>query len=113
MEYTTTESWEGQGVEEAGCKIYSGAQTVSQIIKVDTIRRLHFNRRVDRTTDPSSNLSILRLAQSTMPGQGLNRLRVEKLQKEKKKFNCHCLGPSVSHARVCVILAVDNSLQRN
>ena len=30
MEYTTTESWELQGVEEAGCKINSGAQTVCQ-----------------------------------------------------------------------------------
>ena len=30
MEYTTTESWELWGVEEAGCKIYSGAPTVSQ-----------------------------------------------------------------------------------
>ena len=30
MEYTTTESREPQGVEEAGCKIYSGAPTVSQ-----------------------------------------------------------------------------------
>ena len=30
MEYTTTESWELPGVEEAGCKIYSGAPTVSQ-----------------------------------------------------------------------------------
>ena len=30
MEYTTTESREPQGVEEAGCKIYSGARTVRQ-----------------------------------------------------------------------------------
>ena len=30
MEYTTTQSLEPQGVEEAGCKIYSGAPTVSQ-----------------------------------------------------------------------------------
>ena len=30
MEYTTMESWEPQGVEEAGCKIYSGAPTVSK-----------------------------------------------------------------------------------
>ena len=30
MEYTTKESWEPQGVEKAGCKIYSGAPTVSQ-----------------------------------------------------------------------------------
>ena len=30
MEYTTTESLEPQGVEEAGCKIYSGAPTVNQ-----------------------------------------------------------------------------------
>ena len=30
MEYTTTESWELRGVEEAGCKIYSGAPMVSQ-----------------------------------------------------------------------------------
>ena len=30
MEYHTTESWEPGGVEEAGCKIYSGAPTVSQ-----------------------------------------------------------------------------------
>ena len=30
MEYHTTESWEPQAVEEAGCKIYSGAPTVSQ-----------------------------------------------------------------------------------
>ena len=30
MEYHTTESWELWGVEEAGCKIYSGAPTVSQ-----------------------------------------------------------------------------------
>ena len=30
MEYHTTESWEPRGVEEAGCKIYSGAPTVSQ-----------------------------------------------------------------------------------
>ena len=30
MEYTTTESWEPRGVEEAGCKIYSGARTVRQ-----------------------------------------------------------------------------------
>ena len=31
MEYTTTESREPRGVEEAGCKIYSGAPAVSQI----------------------------------------------------------------------------------
>ena len=30
MEQHTMESWEPQGVEEAGCKIYSGAPTVSQ-----------------------------------------------------------------------------------
>ena len=30
MEYTTTEIWEPQGVEKAGCKIYSGIPTVSQ-----------------------------------------------------------------------------------
>ena len=30
MEYTTMESQELQGVEEAGCKIYSGSPTVSQ-----------------------------------------------------------------------------------
>ena len=30
MEYTTTESREPRGVEEAGCKIYSGGPTVSQ-----------------------------------------------------------------------------------
>ena len=30
MEYITTESREPRGVEEAGCKIYSGAPTVSQ-----------------------------------------------------------------------------------
>ena len=30
MEYTTTESREPRGVEETGCKIYSGAPTVSQ-----------------------------------------------------------------------------------
>ena len=30
MEHTTMESWEPQGVEEAGRKIYSGAPTVSQ-----------------------------------------------------------------------------------
>ena len=30
MEYRTMESWEPLGVEEAGCKIYSGAPTVSQ-----------------------------------------------------------------------------------
>ena len=30
MGYTTTESWERRGVEEAGYKIYSGAPTVSQ-----------------------------------------------------------------------------------
>ena len=30
MELLTTESIEPQGVEEAGCKIYSGAPTVSQ-----------------------------------------------------------------------------------
>ena len=30
MEYHTTESWEPRGVEEAGCKIYSDAPTVSQ-----------------------------------------------------------------------------------
>ena len=30
MEYHTTESQEPRGVEEAGCKIYSGAPTVSQ-----------------------------------------------------------------------------------
>ena len=31
MEYTTTESQELlQGVEEAGCKVYSGAPTASQ-----------------------------------------------------------------------------------
>ena len=30
MEYTTTENRESRGVEEAGCKIYSGALTVSQ-----------------------------------------------------------------------------------
>ena len=30
MEHRTTESWEPRGVEEAGCKIYSGAPTVSQ-----------------------------------------------------------------------------------
>ena len=30
MEHHTTESWEPRGVEEAGCKIYSGALTVSQ-----------------------------------------------------------------------------------
>ena len=31
MEYTTMESRELWGVEEAGCKIYSGVPTVSQI----------------------------------------------------------------------------------
>ena len=30
MEYTSTESQEQQGMEEAGCKIYSGAPVVSQ-----------------------------------------------------------------------------------
>ena len=30
MEYTTKESREPRGVEEAGCKIYSGAPVVSQ-----------------------------------------------------------------------------------
>ena len=30
MKYTTTESQEPPGVEETGCKIYSGAPTVSQ-----------------------------------------------------------------------------------
>ena len=30
MEHHTTESREPRGVEEAGCKIYSGAPTVSQ-----------------------------------------------------------------------------------
>ena len=30
MEHRTTESREPRGVEEAGCKIYSGAPTVSQ-----------------------------------------------------------------------------------
>ena len=30
MEYTNMESWEWRGVEEAGCKIYSGAPMVSQ-----------------------------------------------------------------------------------
>ena len=30
MEHHTTESQELRGVEEAGCKIYSGALTVSQ-----------------------------------------------------------------------------------
>ena len=30
MKYTTTESREPQGVEEAGCKINSGAPKVSQ-----------------------------------------------------------------------------------
>ena len=30
MEYHTTESREPRGVEEASCKIYSGAPTVSQ-----------------------------------------------------------------------------------
>ena len=30
LEYTPTESQEPRGVEEAGCKIYSGAPTVSQ-----------------------------------------------------------------------------------
>ena len=30
MEHYPTESWEPWGVEEAGCKIYSGAQTISQ-----------------------------------------------------------------------------------
>ena len=30
LEYHTTESWEPRGVEEAGCKIYSDASTVSQ-----------------------------------------------------------------------------------
>ena len=30
MEYHTAESRESRGVEEAGCKIYSGAPTVSQ-----------------------------------------------------------------------------------
>ena len=30
MEHRATESWEPRGVEEAGCKIYSGAPTVSQ-----------------------------------------------------------------------------------
>ena len=30
MEHHTTESWEPRGVEEAGCKIFSGAPTVSQ-----------------------------------------------------------------------------------
>ena len=30
MEYHTTESREPRGVEEGGCKIYSGAPTVSQ-----------------------------------------------------------------------------------
>ena len=29
-EYTTTESREPRGVEEAGCKIYTGAPTISQ-----------------------------------------------------------------------------------
>ena len=32
MEYHTTESRELQGVEEAGCEIYSGAPTVSQTV---------------------------------------------------------------------------------
>ena len=31
MEYTATESRKPRGVEEAGCKLYSGAPTVSQI----------------------------------------------------------------------------------
>ena len=30
MEYTTTESREPRGVEEADCKIYSGTPTVGQ-----------------------------------------------------------------------------------
>ena len=30
MEYHTMESWEAQGVEEAGCYIYSGVPMVSQ-----------------------------------------------------------------------------------
>ena len=30
MEYTITESQETRGEEEVGCKIYSGAPTVSQ-----------------------------------------------------------------------------------
>ena len=33
MEYTAIESWEPRGVEEAGCKIYSGAPTVSQTME--------------------------------------------------------------------------------
>ena len=33
MEYHTTESGEQWGVDEAGCKIYSGAPTVSQTVE--------------------------------------------------------------------------------
>ena len=40
MEYTTTESREPRGVEEAGCEIYSGAPTASQTMgRIDKIRR--------------------------------------------------------------------------
>ena len=35
MEYHSTESREPRGVEEADCKIYSGAQTVSQTTGID------------------------------------------------------------------------------
>ena len=37
MEYNTTESREPRGVEEVGCKIYSGAPVVSQSTRqIDT-----------------------------------------------------------------------------
>ena len=38
MEYTTTESQEPRGVAEAGCKIYSGAQTSQPDYGIDKIR---------------------------------------------------------------------------
>ena len=37
MEYTTTESREPREVEEAGCRIYSGAPTVTQTTRIDKI----------------------------------------------------------------------------
>ena len=44
MEYTPTESQEPRGVEEAGCKIYSGAPTVSKTTG-------QTDRQTDRLTD--------------------------------------------------------------
>ena len=42
MEHPTAESWEQRGVEEVGCKIYSGAPKVIQttgLVKVGKVKK--------------------------------------------------------------------------